>query len=128
MEQYKKTRKEAGIKPATINLELATLKGMLKKAVAWRKPAEHPRQRRKGVESGKRADAFLSEEEETGYKPACSPDLRRIVEAGLLTGFRRQELVYLRPEDIDFIEGTVSVAACYSKNGESRTFPPWGND
>jgi site-specific recombinase XerD len=40
-----------------------------------------------------------------------------------LTGFRRQELVTLRPEEVDFQRRTVTVAACYSKNGESRTLP-----
>jgi integrase len=54
---------------------------------------------------------------------ACSSALRRAVQVGLLTGFRRQELVSLRPEDVDLERGTVSVAACYAKNGESRTLP-----
>jgi integrase len=42
---------------------------------------------------------------------------------GLLAGFRRQELTSLRPEDVNLEHQTVSVAACYSKNGESRTLP-----
>jgi integrase len=46
-----------------------------------------------------------------------------MVEAGLLTGFRRQELTSLRPEDVDFQREAVSVASCYAKNGESRTVP-----
>jgi site-specific recombinase XerD len=45
------------------------------------------------------------------------------VQTGLLTGFRRQEVVSLRPEDIDLARKTVSVAACYAKNGESRPLP-----
>jgi integrase len=32
-------------------------------------------------------------------------------------------LASLRPEDVDEKNGTMSVAACYSKNGESRTLP-----
>jgi integrase len=40
-----------------------------------------------------------------------------------LTGFRRQELASLRPEEVDLERGTVSVAASYAKNGESRTLP-----
>jgi integrase len=46
-----------------------------------------------------------------------------VVQVGLLTGFRRQELTSLRPDDVDIGNGTVSVAACYAKNGESRTLP-----
>lgn len=43
--------------------------------------------------------------------------------ATINTEFRRQELIHLRPEDVDFNRETVSVAACHSKNGESRTLP-----
>lgn len=45
------------------------------------------------------------------------------MQAGLLTGFRRQELTSLRPEDVDLGHDLVSVAACYAKNGEHRTVP-----
>ena len=41
----------------------------------------------------------------------CSPALRRVVQIGLLTGFRRQELAALRPDDVDMQHGTVSVAS-----------------
>ena len=54
---------------------------------------------------------------------ASPPALRRLIRIGLLTGFRRQELAFLRADDIDFERGTVSVAACFSKNGEARTIP-----
>jgi site-specific recombinase XerD len=123
MEQYKKARKDAGMAPATINKELAFLKGILNKAVAWKKLAEHPGKDVKAFKVANERTRFLTEEEEARLLIVCSPALQRIVEAGLLTGFRRQELVSLRPEDLDFNRETVSVAACYSKNGESRTLP-----
>ncbi len=96
---------------------------MLNKAVTWRKLAEHPGKEVKALKVANERTRFLSEEEEACLLAACSPALRRVVEAGLLIGFRRQELASLRPEDVDFTRGTVSVAACYSKNGESRTLP-----
>jgi integrase len=65
----------------------------------------------------------LSEEEEAALLAVCSPALRRIVQVGLLTGFRRQELTSLRSVDVDLERGLVSVAACYAKNSESRTLP-----
>jgi integrase len=46
---------------------------------------------------------FLSEEEEGAILAVCPPALRYVVEAGLLTGFRRQELATLRPEDVDLV-------------------------
>src|SRR5713101_6635555 len=92
MERYKRERREAGRQPSTVNVELVILKAMLNR----------------------------SEEEEAAILAACSPALRRVVEAGLLTGFRSQDLTSLRPEEVDLARGTVSVAACYAKNGESR--------
>lgn len=123
MEQYKKARKDAGYAPATINLELCFLKALLNKAVAWKKLTDHPGREVKGLTDTHERTRFLSEEEEAQLLAVCSPPLRRMVEVGLLTGFRRQELVYVRPEDVDFARELVSVAACYSKNGESRTLP-----
>jgi len=35
VEQYKTTRKERGVKPATINRDVTTLKNMLNKAIEW---------------------------------------------------------------------------------------------
>lgn len=123
MERYKRVRKEAGKQPGTINLELATLKAILNKAVTWKKLVDHPGKEVKALKVANERTRFLTEEEEARFLTASSPALRRIVEAGLLTGFRRQELTTLRPEDVDFARGLVSVAACYSKNGESRTLP-----
>lgn len=123
MERYKKERKEAGRKPGTINLELMTLKTMLNRAVEWGMLADHPGKHVKALKVTNEKTRFLSEEEEARLLVACSPALCRLVEAGLLTGFRRRELVSLRPQDLDFLQGTVSVAACYSKNSESRTLP-----
>jgi integrase len=123
LEQYKKERREADMAPATVNLELGMLKAMLRKAQTWGKLAEHPGKEVRPLKGIQGKTRFLSEEEEEMPLSVCSPPLQRIVQAGLLTGFRRQELTSLRPEDIDFARGTVSVAACYSKNGESRTLP-----
>jgi len=123
LEQYKKIRKEEGKAPGTINVELAVLKALLYKAQEWGKLAEHPGKTVKLLKNPQRKTRFLSEEEEAQLLVACSPALRRVVQVGLLTGFRRQELASLRPEDVDLDRETVSVAACYSKNGESRTLP-----
>lgn len=123
LEQYKKERREADMAPATVNLELGMLKAMLRKAQAWGKLTEHPGKEVKPLKGVQGKTRFLSEEEEERLLSVCSPPLQHIVQVGLLTGFRRQELTSLRPEDVDFVRGTVSVAACYSKNGESRMLP-----
>jgi len=123
IEQYKKGCRDAGNAPATINLDLAFLKALLNKAVAWNKLGEYPAKHVKTLKVANERTRFLSEEEEAQLLVACSPALRRIVEAGLLTGFRPRELTSLRPEDADLKHNLVTVAACYAKSGESRTVP-----
>jgi integrase len=123
IEQFKKARKDAGKAPSTINLDLAILKAMLHKAQEWGKLTDHPGKHVTLLKNPRQQTRFLSEEEEARLLAVCSPALRRVVAVGALTGFRRQELVSLRPEDVDLDRGTVSVAACYAKNGESRTLP-----
>jgi len=123
LEQWKKARKEEGKAPGTINTELLTIKGALAKAKTWGRVSEHPGTSVKLLKNPRHKIRFLSEEEEARILAVCSLALRRVVQVGLLTGFRRQELLSLRPEDVDLYHGTVSVAACYAKNGESRTLP-----
>jgi integrase len=123
IEQYKKARKEAGRASSTINVELGFLNAMLHRAQTWGKLTVHPGKEVKPFKEVQHRIRFLDEEEEARVLALSSPSLRRIVQAGLLTGFRRQELTSLRPEDVDLTRETVSVAACYAKNGESRTLP-----
>src|SRR5262249_15601239 len=123
LEQYKKARKDANKAPATVNLELTFLKAMLGKAQEWGRLAGHPGKNVKLLKNPRQKTRFLSEEEEARLLVAGSPALRRVVAVGVLTGFRRQELAFMRPEDVDLERETVSVAASYAKNGESRTLP-----
>jgi len=123
LEQFKKVRKEEGRAPGTINLDLTVLKALLQKALEWGRLAEHPGKTVKLLKNPHQQTRFLSEEEEGRLLAACTPALRRVIAVGVLTGFRRQELTSLRPEDVDLDRGTASVAACYAKNGESRTLP-----
>lgn len=123
IEQYKKSRKDAGKAPATVNVELRFLKALLNKAIAWQHLTDNPSRTVKSLPQANERTRFLSTEEEARLLAACSPALRRVVEVGLLTGFRHNELLHLRSQDIDFTHATVSVAACYSKNNESRTLP-----
>jgi len=123
LEQYKKARKDANKAPATVNLEMTFLKAMLGKAQEWGRLAEHPGKNVKLLKNPRQKTRFLRDEEEACLLAAGSPALRRVVKIGLLTGFRRQELAFLRPEEVDLERETVSVAAPYAKNGESRTLP-----
>lgn len=123
LEQSKKARKEDGKAFGTINVELATLKALLHKVQEWGKLTEPPRRTLKLLKNPQRKTRFLSEEEEAQVLAVSSLALRRVVLVGLLTGLRRQEVMTLRPEDVDLERNTISVATCYAKNGESLTLP-----
>lgn len=122
-ERYKKARKEANAKPTTINTELSMLKALLNKAHALGKLAESPAKAVKMFPKGKGRTRILSDDEEARILAACSPALRRVVEAGLLTGFRRRELACLRPQDVDFEKETVTIDTAYAKSRKPRTLP-----
>jgi Phage integrase family len=64
---------------------------------------------------------WLTEGEATRLQNACSPDLRALVRAGLLTGCRVGELLALRGGDFDPRSKTLLIAD--SKNGKPRRVP-----
>lgn len=123
IEKYKKGRKEKGKSNQTVNLELACLKTLFSKAVTWKKAAENPVKEVKMLRVNNARIRFLDEEEEERLFRECRGYLRDIIMTALQTGFRRNELLTLRPEDIDFTRGLVSVRAGYAKNGEGRSVP-----
>jgi hypothetical protein len=90
LEQFKKARKDAGLLPNSVNVDVAVLKAILKKACSWGQLANDPGKDVKLLKVTQRKTRFLSEEEEGALHAVCSPDLRRIIEVGLLTGFRRR--------------------------------------
>jgi hypothetical protein len=75
IEQYKKVRKEAGLLPSSINLELAVLNAMLRRAQVWGKLAEHPSKDVRPLKGVQGKTRFLSEEEESAILAVCSPAL-----------------------------------------------------
>ncbi len=123
IEKYKRLRKEKGKSNQTVNLELACLKTLFSKAVTWKKAAENPVKEVKMLRVNNARVRFLDEEEEGRLLVECQGYLHDIVITALHTGFRRNELLSLRPEDVDFSRGLVSVRAGYAKNGEGRSVP-----
>ena len=126
IEKYKKERKEKGKSNQTVNLELACLKAIFSKAMIWKKATENPVKQVKMLRVNNTRVRFLDEEEEPRLLAECQAHLRDLVVTALHTGFRRNELLSLRPEDVDLVLGLVSVRAGYAKNGEGRTVPITG--
>ncbi len=123
IEKYKKERKDKGKSNQTVNLELACLKTLFSKAVTWKKATENPVKEVKMLRVNNARVRFLDDEEEGRLLAECTGYLHDIIVTALHTGFRRNELLSLRPEDVDFARGLVSVRAGYAKNGEGRSVP-----
>jgi len=69
----------------TVNVELAGLKAMLRKAQAWGKLADHPCAAVKPLKEIHTEARFLTEEEESRLLASSPPALGRLIRIGLLT-------------------------------------------
>jgi integrase len=123
LERYKRTRKEEGLSPVTINRELAFLKNLFTMAIAWGKAEENPMKAVKTFREDNGRIRFLTEEEETRLLPHCGPNLKPLVVTALHTGFRKSELLSLRWENVDFRHRLIRVEAGYAKSREVRSVP-----
>lgn len=112
----------AGLKPASINRELANLKKAFNLAVReWEWCEQNPVSRVSMERENNKRDRWLSLEQETLLFQGCAPWLRDIVVFALHTGMRMGEILSLTWPEVDFARRTVTVLR--SKNGERRTIP-----
>lgn len=87
--EYKNRRYAAGLKPASINRELANLKKAFNLAVReWEWCRENPVSRVSMERENNKRDRWLSFEEETRLLQACAPWLHDLVTFALHTGMR----------------------------------------
>jgi site-specific recombinase XerD len=120
--EYKKGRYAAGLKPASINRELSSLKKAFNLAVReWEWCRENPVSRVSMERENNQRDRWLSVEEELRLLQACAPWLHDLVTFALHTGMRMGEILELSWRGVDFTRRTVMVFR--SKNGERRTIP-----
>src|SRR5437870_1393297 len=119
---YKALRYAAGLKPASINRELASLKKAFNLAVReWEWCRDNPVSRVSMERENNQRDRWLTVEEETRLLLACAPWLHDLVTFALHTGMRMGEILELTWRGADFSRRTVMVFR--SKNGERRTIP-----
>jgi site-specific recombinase XerD len=111
LEAYKTHRRDNGAKSTTVNRELNTIKAMLNKAVAWGSLAQNPAKSVQKFKEPKRQVRYLTKEEVRKAIKAAEERLRPILETFLHTGLRRDELIHLTWEDIDFKNRILSVQA-----------------
>ena len=117
IEQYK-TDRLMSVAPATVNRELATMKTMFSKAVAWGKLHQNLPKSVKFLNEPAGRLRFLEREEIIKVLTSCNKKLRPILVLALNTGMRRGEILGLKWADVDFKRGIITLLD--TKNGEKR--------
>lgn len=119
---FKNKRYADGVKPATINRELAMLKKAFNLACReWEWAKDNPVCRVSMEREQNTRDRWLTEEEEGRLLAAAAPWVRELIVFAINTGMRRGEILALTWAGVDFTRRTVTVFR--SKNGERRTIP-----
>ncbi|MGH9348766.1 MAG: tyrosine-type recombinase/integrase [Vicinamibacterales bacterium] len=120
---YQKTRLKAGASPKTVNLEVGTLRAILRRHRLW--AGMQPDVRMLSVHEA--AGKALTEGEERRLLDACrsrrSRALLPIVTLALHTGMRRGEIQSLRWSQIDFLNRTLTVGTTKTAAGTGRVIP-----
>lgn len=120
---YQKSRLKEGASGKTINLEVGTLRAILKRHRLWANMQPDVTMLKTSETVGK----ALTVEEEQRLLDACrtrrSRALLPIVTLALHTGLRRGEIQALRWHHIDFLNRTLTVGASKTEAGTGRVIP-----
>ena len=107
------------IKPGTVNRELDTLRGILTKAVEWRKLRESPMATVERLKVDNQRTRILSDTEQEALLEAAPGTLGRAVRLALITSARIGELLQLKWEHVSDHE----LVFMQTKNGRARRLP-----
>jgi len=120
---YQKLRLAESASPTTINLEVGTIRSILRRNKVWAEIQQDVRMLARGGNVGK----CLSAEEEVALLHACLESRSRclypVVVLGLNTGMRHNEIRLLQWKQIDFSNRTLLVGKSKTENGTGRTVP-----
>lgn len=109
------------ISPTTVNKEVALLKAMLNRAIAWGLLDMNPLRRVKKLQEPPERLRYLDPEEIDCLLAACPPHLRPIVVCGLHTGMRQGEILGLTWDQVDLKQRIIRVVG--TKTGTARIIP-----
>ena len=128
IEQFKIKRKEDGVKERTINIELACLKQLFRLAEEWGFNMRNPAASIKKYREPKKIPRFLSVEEIRSLIDNSTPWIRMYLLIALGTGMRNEEILNLKPENIDLDRNIIMVKSCPKsgfmvKNRRDRVIP-----
>ena len=124
VEKYKAERIKE-VSPASVNRELACLKTIFNKAQEWGKIPVNPiagKRVRKFTENNKK-QRVLTQEETAGLMANAGGYLKPFLIIALNTGMRRNEILTLKGNDVDFLHAELTIRAEVSKSKKPRTIP-----
>lgn len=120
--EYKSFRYNDGVKPATINRELAMLSKAFNLAVKeWEWMRDNPVAKIPKEKENNERERWLTDEEELRLLDKCSAWLKDIIIFDLHTGLRQGELLDLQWSRVNLFRRTIIIQE--SKNGKPRTIP-----
>ncbi|MBW2059833.1 MAG: site-specific integrase [Deltaproteobacteria bacterium] len=128
MLEYMNARVEQdGVKAATVNREAAFVKGMLSRAVEWGFLNSNPLQGLRLFKEADKREVDITPEQIKSLVKKLPDQLGDIVEFAVYTGFRKENILGLRIEDIQFDDANGNGRAVLVVKGGRREFFPLGN-
>lgn len=116
------TKRKTHITGATINREIALLKTIFNKAVEWGKIEKNPLDKvKKFKENHVKNMKILKDDEAIRLIDSASPHLKPILIIALNTGMRRNEILSLKWENVNFNKGLIFIED--AKSGKPREIP-----
>jgi len=107
--------------PATVNRELAALKRMLRLGYKLRMVGRVPAISMLAENNARKG--FFTEDEVTELLDAARPEIRPLIEAAYITGWRKAELLSRDWRHLDLKAGWLRLEPGETKNNEGRQFP-----
>lgn len=119
---YKVLRYSKGVKPSTINKELAMLSIAFNLAMKeWEWVKDNPVSKVQKERENNERDRWLTEDEEKRLLENSQKKLREIIVFALHTGLRQNELLSLQWDKVSLLRRAIIIQE--SKNGKPRTIP-----
>lgn len=127
IEKWRNKRLADGVKPATTNRQINTIKGCLSRAVEWGTIDSHDLGKVKTLTVDNSKVRYLSKDEESRLREnlqTCETDfLEVIVLLALNTGMRKGELLSLEWSHVNFENKILTVDFQNAKSGNTRHLP-----
>jgi len=124
--KYREKRAEGGVKPATVNRDLAIMKNAFNRATYKWEPSwatVNPVKKVEMLAENNERDRWLSKEEVDRLKAACPGWLWEICLFAIHTGLRQGELLSLRWPMVDMARKVIVIPRPFTKNKEPKTVP-----